>query len=273
MSHLNLLFPQWQGSGRTKELYYGALSIKEAFCLDSNFKEIEINDNDNIMVENDILGHKEIMEQLNDATQLVNTIAPSTIFTIGGGCDVEIAPVSYLNKKYDGNLSIIWFDAHGDLNTPTSSQSKKFHGMPLRTLLGEGNQNLIQQCFSKISASQLILIGVRDLDISEEVYINENKIVTLPVDCIEESTITELINRNKFDNVYIHIDLDVLEPKIFPSVMCPTPKGIDFDRLLNILDYINNNYNIVGLSLLEYSPIKGDNINKLKYIVDLGVNL
>ena len=57
---------------------------------------------------------------------------------IGGTCGAEIAPVAYLNNHYESDLAILWFDAHGDLNTPKTSLSGHFHGMVLRTLLGEG---------------------------------------------------------------------------------------------------------------------------------------
>lgn len=273
MSNLNLLFPQWQGSGRTRDLYYGALKIEEVHLSDVKLEEIEICDNDSLVIENNILGYKEILEQLKEVTKLINDIKPDTIFTVGGGCDVELAPVSYLNKKYDGNLTVIWFDAHGDLNTPSSSPSKKFHGMPLRTLLGDGNQNIVRQCFSHINPEQLILIGTRDLDIPEKEYIKENNIITFPVELIQKDTILDSIEHMGFDNVYIHIDLDVLDPNIFPSVTCPTPNGINFEKLNDILIHIKNNYNIVGLSLLEYAPEKGDNIDNLKSIVNLGINL
>lgn len=273
MIHLNLLFSQWQGSGRTKDLYHGALKIKEKYLLDNKFEEIKIRSNDNLIIENDILGYKEILEQLKDAAELISNVTPDTIFTIGGGCDVEVAPVSYLNEKYNGNLAVIWFDSHGDLNTPSSSPSKKFHGMPLRALLGDGNQHIVEKCFSKINPSQLILIGTRDLDSPEEEYVEENNIITFPVELIQKDTILDTIKKIGFDNVYIHIDLDVLDPTIFPSVACPTPNGIDFEKLNDILQHIKNNYNIVGLSLLEYSPQKGDSIDELKSIIDLGINL
>ncbi|MFZ5966415.1 MAG: arginase family protein [Bacillota bacterium] len=273
MTHLNLLLPQWQGAGRTKDLYYGALKIKEAYLLDHKFEEIRICESDSLIIENDILGYKEIVKQLKDATELINNIKPSTIFTVGGGCDVEVASVSYLNKKYNENLAVIWFDSHGDLNTPDSSPSKKFHGMPLRTLLGDSNQHIIEKCFSKLQPSQLILIGTRDLDFPEEEYIRENDIITFPVELIQKDMILDSIKKIGFDNVYMHIDLDVLDPIIFPSVTCPTSNGIDFEKLYDIVEHIKNNYSIVGLSLLKYPPKKGDSIDKLKSIIDLGISL
>ncbi len=273
MSHLNLLFPQWQGSGRTKDLYYGALKIKEAYLSNYKFEQIKICNNDNLIIKNNILGYKEILEQLEDVVELIYRINPDKIFTVGGGCDVEVGPVSYLNKKYNEKLVVIWFDSHGDLNTHESSPSKNFHGMPLRVLLGEGDEQIREKCFSRINPSQIILIGARDLDFHEEEFIIENNIVNISVDSIQKDIVFDFIKKTGYDNVYIHIDLDVLDPTIFPSVACPALHGLDFERLNEILELIKSNFNIVGLSLLEYSPKKGDNIDELKSIIDLGINL
>jgi arginase len=59
-----------------------------------------------------------------------------------------MAPISYLNKLYGGDLAVVWFDAHGDLNSPATSVSQNFHGMPLRCLLGDGEETLKSACFS-----------------------------------------------------------------------------------------------------------------------------
>jgi arginase len=50
------------------------------------------------------------------------------VVTVGGTCGVEAAPVAYLNERYAGDLAIVWFDAHGDLNAPDTSPSGHFHG-------------------------------------------------------------------------------------------------------------------------------------------------
>lgn len=107
MSHINLLFPQWQGSGRTKDLYYGAQHIKEKYLSGITFEEISVCDNDSLIIENDILGFREILKQWKDVSGLINRLKPNTMFTIGGGGGVEITPVLYLNKRYNGNLAVM----------------------------------------------------------------------------------------------------------------------------------------------------------------------
>src|SRR4029078_8119073 len=68
--------------------------------------------------------------------------APDRILSIGGTCGTELAPVAYLNERWGGRMAVLWLDAHADLNPPASSPSGHFHGMVLRTLLGDGPREL-----------------------------------------------------------------------------------------------------------------------------------
>lgn len=136
-------------------------------------------------------------------------------------------------------MNVLWIDAHADLNTPESSPSKTFHGMPLRLLLGEGDSILKQSLFSYLKPSQIILYGTRDLDKPEEKYIQEKNIST--------NTITK-------SNLYIHLDLDVIDPLEISDVKCPSPNGVGFEKLKEMLTQLKSKYNIVGASLVEYAP-------------------
>ncbi len=149
-SVLNLLFPQWQGSGNTKELFHGAKLIENHFCEKINFAEVIVSTETKNEIQNGIYAYSSIVKQLNKAYNIIDVESPEKILTIGGDCGVELAPVSFLNSKYSNDLAVIWFDAHGDLNIPEKSLSHHFHGMPLRALLGDGDEKIIQSCFSNI---------------------------------------------------------------------------------------------------------------------------
>lgn len=172
---LNLIFPQWQGSGDSKELFYGAQAIKQQLC-NIEFSEVSVSLETKNDIQFGIYAFAAIHEQLKNACEVITSTNPDKILTIGGDCGVEVAPVSFLNKKYFNDLTVIWFDAHGDLNIPEESSSNHFHGMPLRTLLGDGNKNLTQSCFSSLSTKQIILSGGRDFDKAEKDFIKKNNI-------------------------------------------------------------------------------------------------
>ncbi len=273
--HMNLFFPQWQGAGRTDELYSGAAEIRGKYINSPDFYEIEVGTGENKEIENDILGYQTILKQLNLANRVISSEEPDRIFTVGGGCDVEILPVSYLNHKLEGDLTVLWIDAHGDLNTPESSPSKNFHGMPLRVLLGEGDPGTLKAAFSVLRPEQLVMIGQRDLDEPEKEYIEENGIEvvrTEDLNCSVERTIDRILAK-KSDNIYIHIDLDVLDCNEFPYVMVPAAGGIRVAKLLELLKRLRSEFNIVGISMLEYTSSEEEEIKILFEIIRIGTSL
>jgi len=270
--HLNLFYPQWQGGGY--ELLGGAMELKECYLGDHDFIEIEVLDEDSCPIENGIIGYCSIVNQLKAAWSVIIREEPDTIFTVGGGCDAETPTVSYLNHKLKGDLAVIWFDAHGDLNTPESSVSKKFHGMPLRALLGDGDAQIIKGVHTPLACSQLIMVGQRSLDEPEQQYIRDNSIEVFTVEKIQESIepLIDAIGRIS-RNVYVHIDLDVLDTSEFPFVMVPEPNGLKTQTLSAALKKINGNFNIKGMSLLECMASGKSSSKLLKEIVELGIAL
>jgi arginase family enzyme len=96
--------------------------------------------------------------------------APARVFTVAGTCGAEAAPVAYMAGRYDG-LGAVWFDAHGDLNTPASSPSGHFHGMVLRTLLGDGPHEFTDHIAHPLDPGRVLVAGARDLDGAERDYI------------------------------------------------------------------------------------------------------
>jgi len=265
---LNLLFPQWQGSGDTKELFYGAKKVGEHLCKKINFTEIAVSTNTINEIQNGIYAYSSIIEHLNKTNNIIKAVEPDRILTVGGDCGVELAPVSFLNKQYTKDFAVIWFDAHGDLNIPEESLSHHFHGMPLRSLLGDGDKKIIQSCFSKISPNQIILVGGRDFDQAEQDFIKMKGINSYSVSQVtmKNKDLIELIERTGFHNLYIHIDLDVLDPVCFPYVKCPTKGGLSFETLIKTVSALTSRFNTVGISIVEFSPV-GD--YGIEYIEEL----
>ena len=149
--------PQWQGSGLTDDLKLGAETFISYF-KDSAIKVIPLSMKDLTTIGN-IKCFEPIFEQTNLFKKVIIDSKLDKISTIGGDCAIELMPISYLNKIYQEDICIIWIDAHADLNTPESSPSKAFHGMPLRTLLGEGNEEFISLLFSRIKPEQICYVG------------------------------------------------------------------------------------------------------------------
>lgn len=253
---LYLYFPQWEGSGRTNEIYTGATTLHQFLKPIVPFTEITVDPYHELSVEHDIVGYTQILHHLQAAHQLLSIANPRRIFSLGGDCGIEIAPVSFLNKKYNGDLAVIWLDAHADANTPQSSPSQTFHGMVLRTLLGEGDPKLVAASFSQLLPQQIFLAGVRDLDPAEQQFLTHEHITSFTCEQLTShvNDIVDAIKKRGFSHVYLHIDLDVLDPASFPHVKHPTPHGLSFETLQHIHHTVTSSLSPVGWSLVELIP-------------------
>ena len=252
---LNLLFPQWQGCGPTKAVYHGAKRIAEHLKEKLVFTQVGISDQGQNEIEKGIFAYAPIVEQQDRCNTLIKSCRPDRILTIGGDCSVELAPVSYLNSRYQKDLAVIWFDSHGDLNIPEESLSGHFHGMPLRVLLGEGDKRIVDSCFSTLFPDQVILAGARDFDAAEKKFVKQKRIQHWSVDEMtkELKSLAGRIKKQGFTKLYIHIDLDVMDPKEFPYVGYPVENGLPHEALLGVISTLKNSFEIVGMSAVEFS--------------------
>ncbi len=261
--HLYLFFPQWQGSGRTNEIFHGAHALEG--CTEIDFFKVKLSINNLLVQKYNIFAFEQILEQFRNCKKIIEKNSPDYIFTLGGDCGVELAPISYLNKKYK-KLAVIWLDAHGDLNTPLSSPSKNFHGMPLRTLLGEGDQSIVKNIFSKLKPNQIFLAGCRDLDKEEKHFIRQKTITKFAVRNKNNNFFINQLKLKGFKNIYIHLDLDVIDPEDMPYVKCPVPQGISVKNLIQIINELKDNFKLCGGSICEFT---GKNTKSVHYTVNI----
>ncbi len=258
-----IINPQWQGSGLTDELKQGALTLKTYF--ERNFTEVPLSDKELATV-NNIKAYLPIIEQAESFRYIVAEAKPAKLSTIGGDCGIEIIPISYLNSVYGGDLCIVWIDAHADLNTPDLSPSKAFHGMPLRTLLGDGDDKIKSLLFSFVKPEQICYVGLRDLDEDERRYIVQHDIVSLPD--AEYSRIEQAIEKKGYGKVYIHLDLDVLDREEFEHTLFPTGNGFKVDEVVEILEKLRNDFDVVGLCITESTATSLQELAPVNRILD-----
>ncbi|MBQ8054155.1 MAG: arginase family protein [Lachnospiraceae bacterium] len=121
---------------------------------------------------NGIRGFDILHTQMQLAYERLRKDAPDKVFALGGGCDADVPVIVYLSEKYQGDLTVIWLDAHGDLNTPGESASSLFYGMPLRSVLDGQCFGLLENRCS-LGISQIIHIGGRDFDEAESALIKD----------------------------------------------------------------------------------------------------
>jgi len=168
------------------------------------------------------------------------------VVTAGGDCGVELAPIAAARARHGDRLTVLWIDAHPDVSTPETLPSGSFHGMVLRTLLGEGAAPLIPE--EPLAPEQVTLAGVRSFEPGQREYIEEAGIRWYGVEDFE----TALDGLS--GPVYVHVDLDVLDPTEFTSTCYPEPDGVPLHRLIELLGRVDD---IVGASITEHAPAEG----------------
>ena len=168
-------------------------------------------------------------ETLAEQTLMVASELPDRPLVLGGCCCSHLGPVERLAAG-DESLAVVWIDAHGDLNTPTTSPSGNAWGMPLRMLLDDG----------AIVPGHVALVGARNLDPGEVEFIDRAGIHTGPA-AIERAF-------EGADAVYVALDCDSVEPGEL-EVFMPEPDGLSLAELEELLRGIAAARRVAGAGL------------------------
>ncbi|MDB4292197.1 arginase family protein [Maribacter sp.] len=265
---MKIYFPQWQGSGTGEEIEPGAETVLK-YLNDDSFISVPLS-----LIAAGVNGKKEfginnyeaITEQLQGLKSRIEKADSDTLQTIGGDCGLEIVPVSFLNKKYP-NLGVIWFDAHADINRPCDSASCNFHGMPLRTLLGEGAEKMNPLLCSTIAASQIHYVGLRDVDDSELRLIKEENIFA-PRE-LNIPSLIQTLQQKGITHVYLHFDFDCLEPAEYDKTYYQVADGLGIKEAEECITALQANFNVVGSSVLESTTTNSEELAPIKNILNL----
>jgi arginase len=259
-----LLYPEWQGYGLSSAVYDGAVSLALGLMPETKFTLIDSPPAEELRVRDGVLGLDSIASRFVRTLEHLRAVAPDMVVTLGGTCGVEAAPVAYLNERYAGDLAVVWFDAHGDLNSPVTSPSGHFHGMVLRTLLGDGPHEYVDAFARPLQPSQVFLAGTRDLDPDEQAYIRWHGVsVTTPEALRNERAIADTIRARGFTRAYLHLDLDCFRPGDIEDTLMQTPGGPAFADVVAAHAALRRDFQAVGLSVVEYVERGGGSLQKL----------
>jgi arginase len=250
---LLLVYPQWQGAGQLPGLRDSALAIAEALSGNRRQVEVPVEPEHPLSREHGIEGRSELLAQLVRAREVLEAERPARVIAVGGDCGIETAVISYLNARWEGRLAVLWLDAHPDLNTPESSPSGHFHGMPLRVLLGEGDPEFTALVDRPLRPEQVVLAGTRSFDPPERELVERRGLRLFSPEQLarEVPELVQSIRNAGSGGVYVHLDLDVCEPREIPTVACPTPGGVPVSTLLEVFGALLAEVDIIGAGLTE----------------------
>ncbi|WP_026576970.1 arginase [Bacillus sp. UNC438CL73TsuS30] len=181
---------------------------------------------------------------------------------LGGDHSIAIGTLAGVAKHYK-NLGVIWYDAHGDLNTAETSPTGNIHGMPLAASLGLGHPLLTELggYSPKIKPENVVIIGARALDDGEKDLIKEigikvytmHEIDRLGMTKVMEETISYL--KENTDGVHLSLDLDGLDPSDAPGVGTPVMGGISYRESHLAMEMLEESKIITSAEFVEVNPI------------------
>ncbi|MBX7228176.1 MAG: arginase [Burkholderiaceae bacterium] len=187
---------------------------------------------------------------------------------LGGDHSCAIATWSAIAKAYQaqGELGLIWIDAHLDSHSPDTSHSGAPHGMPLAVLLGHGPSALtdLYHWRGKFKPENVVVVGVRSYEPAEAELLKKLGVEIVSIEQVQKrsfaSCLQEIISKVSRHTIGygITFDLDALDPKDAPGVGSPVSNGMRLADTLEGLSLAAQDPHLVGFELVEYNPLLDD---------------
>jgi arginase len=212
--------------------------------------------------------------------------AGTIAITLGGDHSLaigSIAGVSNYYRKQKEEFGVVWFDAHGDINTPQSSQSGNVHGMPFAISLGDGDERLVNLLgfAPKVQASRCALIGIRDLDNEEIKLIAKSGINPFTMRDVDEKGMGGVIREalagicsptkdgKVLKGLHVSFDLDVIDPDVAPGVSTESRGGLSYRESHHALELLADTGMVGSIDIVELNPARDLRNQTAELAVDL----
>lgn len=199
---------------------------------------------------------------------------------LGGDHSICLGAVAGASTALRGNIGLIYFDAHGDMNTDKTTFTGNIHGMHLASLMGFGAPELAhvhgQQV--KVTKENLLHIGGSDFDQAElDLIAHENLAAFTMFDMLTKGLgpLLPMIDQlqKQVDNIWISLDLDAIDALYAPGAGMPNQKGLTYREIAAIAEYIGKHCNVVGVDVVEYNPLQDVNGKTAELAIELVATL
>lgn len=184
---------------------------------------------------------------------------------LGGDHSINLGAFSGASIALNGNLGLIYFDAHGDMNTDVTSLSGNIHGMHLASLMGLGAKELVNVGGEtvKLDKCNLLHIGGSDLDEAEWQLVKKEQLNLFTLYDLLTKSLGPLIDKidevaGRLENIWVSLDLDSIDQIYAPAAAMPNAKGLLYREIATITEYIGTHCNVVGIDIVEYNPLEDD---------------
>ncbi|MFD3443977.1 arginase family protein [Microbacteriaceae bacterium 4G12] len=262
-----VVVPQWQGSGssRAMRLIDGADAIRGDLPSAAT-RVVAVPMEAGETLDSGVSRFASLLAVRSaQRTALAEVDGPA--ITIGGDCGVEFGAVEHALDRFGSDTALVWFDAHPDLNTPESSPSGAFHGMVLRALLGDGADGLALSPELALPPERVVLVGTRAADEPEDAFLVEAGVTRLsPGDVADPESaaaaVLAAVRATGATRIYVHVDLDVLDPGEMAGIGYPEPFGLTVPTLVSAITALRADFELVGAGITEFAPSSPDDVSR-----------
>lgn len=185
---------------------------------------------------------------------------------LGGDHSIAIGTVSGLASFYrqkNQRVGVIWFDAHGDMNTPETSPSGNIHGMPFAVILGNGAPELtgIAGFAPKVHPEDCVLIGARSVDTEEARLMRASGVRIFTMREIDERGMSAVLDEavilasRHTAGFHVTMDMDFVDPSYAPGVGTPVPGGPTYRESHLAMEKVADSGRMLSFELTEVNPV------------------
>lgn len=183
------------------------------------------------------------------------------VLILAGDDTAAIGVVSGLQQTSGAEtaIGVVWVDAHGDFNTPETSFSGILAGMPVAILAGLAGPLWREAAglTTPIPTDRIVLAGTRDLDDKERDLIGSTEVRVVPAGELRvEGRLSGVVTwlSHQCQELYLHVDLDVLDPRFVPSASTPAANGLTIDELVSTMRDVLTTGAVAAVTISSLNP-------------------
>lgn len=251
-----LLMPEWQGSASSRAMLItdGAAHLREDLPPTARF-DVPVPQQAGDSLGTPVARLSSVVAARDAAREILHGTEEPAI-TLGGDCASTLAGLDRAVER-DPSVAVLWFDAHPDLQHPSTSPSGAASGMALRHALGQGIGDL--NGAHPVEPARVLLIGAREVDPEEAQAIDELGLRAIPASTESPAeAIAGWLAEVGATSVYVHIDLDVLDPAEFAAVHSPVPFGLSVSDLAGAVRAAIAQAPLAGAAICEFAPASAE---------------
>ena len=268
---IRLVYPQWQGGNvaqwitevkdpeqASRGYYLGArlLNFLAPNSGQATFTVPVATDMLERKVTDGVMDKEVIIAQTRAALDILRIQSPDRIVTLGGECSASVVPFTYLADKYEGDVAMVWIDAHPDLTLPGDVYAG-YHAMAAAACMGMGDRQILAELPTRIDPSNVLFVGLRDWERDE---VRERQVKygikhLAPEDVRENSdAIRAWLESCGASKVLIHFDMDALDPAEIVTAVAAVPNGMKMAEVVRVINDIAQEKDLAGLTIAEPMP-------------------